>query len=251
MQNNNSSPPPVLANIRIVLAGTLYSGNVGSVCRAMANMGLRDLVLAAPKICDDGSDAGRLAVHAGDILANSRRTDTLEEALADCAFAAATTARIGLYRQHAQTPREAAPELLGLAAAGGRVALVFGPEDKGLTNEEILLCSHLITIPVDPAYTSLNLSQAALICCYELYAALGAYQHPREKSGPAALARKTRLLSIWREMLLTVGFFKEDKADHMMQGVHRIFSRGVRTDDDVSIMMGIARQAQWAAGKKL
>lgn len=236
----------VLDNIRIVLVGTLYSGNVGSVCRAMENMGIHDLVLAAPQICDDGKDAERLAVHATDILNSCKKTKTFEEAIEDCAFVVGTTARGGLYRQHVKTPRELAPSLLELAA-NGKVALVFGREDKGLLNEEIMRCTHLIRIPVDPDYTSINLSQAVLICCYELYTALGTYIPPQEKSKPAVMGQKIRLMNLWRKMILTIGFVKEDKADHMMQGFQRIFSRGIYSEDDASIMMGIARQADWAS----
>jgi len=236
----------VLDNIRIVLVGTLYSGNVGSVCRAMANMGLRDLVLAGPQICDDWAEAARMAVHATGILEARREVPTLAEAVADCAFVVGTTARGGLYRQHVKTPRELAPELLSLAA-NGKVALVFGREDKGLFNDEIGQCTHLIRIPVHPDYTSLNLSQAVLLCSYELYAALGTYEPPVEKSPPALAAHKLKLMEKWREMLLLIGFMKDDKADHMMQGVQRIFSRGVVTEDDAAIMMGVARQADWAA----
>jgi len=235
-----------LENIRIVLVGTLYSGNVGSVCRAMANMGLRDLVLAGPRICDDWSDAAKMAVHATGVLDGRREVASLAEAVSDCAFVVGTTARGGLYRQHVKTPRELAPELLGLAS-GGKVALVFGREDKGLLNDEVGLCTHLIRIPVHPEYASLNLSQAVLICCYELFSALGVYEAPVEKSQPAVAAHKQKMMEMWRAMLLLIGFMKEDKADHMMQGVQRIFSRGVYSEDDVSIMMGVARQADWAA----
>lgn len=236
----------VLDNVRVVLVGTLYSGNVGSVCRAMANMGLHDLVLAGPQICDRWEDAARMAVHATGILERLRKTATLEEAVADCAFVAGTTARGGLYRQHVKTPRELAPELLKLAE-NGKVALVFGREDKGLFNEEIAQCTHLIRIPVHPDYVSLNLSQAVLLCCYELYGALGTYEPPVEKSPPASAARKLKLTEMWRDMLLQIGFMKDDKADHMMQGIQRIFSRGVYSEDDAAILMGVARQADWAA----
>jgi tRNA (cytidine32/uridine32-2'-O)-methyltransferase len=152
----------VLNNIRIVLVGTLYSGNVGSVCRAMANMGITDLVLAAPRICDNWEEAARMAVHADAILANHRKVDSLAEAVADCSWVVGTTARGGLYRQHVKTPRELAPELLKLAAHG-RVALVFGREDKGLNNEEIGICTHLIRVPVHPEYASLAGGLALLL----------------------------------------------------------------------------------------
>ncbi|MCL1920886.1 MAG: RNA methyltransferase [Kiritimatiellaeota bacterium] len=241
-----NSESNILSNIRIVLVGTLYSGNVGSVCRAMANMGVSDLVLAAPKICDGWDDATRMAVHADNILNARREAATLAEAVADCAWVVGTTARGGLYRQHVKAPRDLAPELLRLACAG-RVALVFGREDKGLSNDEIGICTHLIRIPVHTGYASLNLAQAVLLCCYELYAALGTYEAPVEKSLPAQAAQKLKLLEKWRAMLLAIGFMKEDKADHMMQGIQRIFSRGTFSEDDVAIMMGVARQADWAA----
>ncbi len=244
-----SDTPPSdnpLANIRIVLVGTLYSGNVGSVCRAMANMGLRDLVLAAPRLCDDWQEAERLAVHATDVLSNIRRTPSLAEAVADCAFVAGTTARGGLYRAHVASPRECASELLTLTPQG-KVAIVFGCEDKGLSNDDVGQCTHLIRIPVDEGYTSLNLAQAVLICAYELFTAAGSYEAPVEKSPAATAAQKAKLMEMWRAMLLRIGFMNDEKADHMMQGVQRIFSRGVKTDADTRILMGVARQAEWAA----
>ena len=241
-----NAPKDIFDKFRIVLVGTLYSGNIGSVCRAMANNGLSDLALVAPHICDDGTDAPRLAVHATDILEGRKVFATLDEAVADCTVVVGTTARGGLYRAHVQSPRELMPELLKEAALpNGRVALVFGREDKGLLNDEIMRCNRLIRIPVHEKYTSLNLSQAVLLCCYELFCATGVYEPPAEMSEAAEARSKTRLMEIWREMLLQVGFMEEEKADHMMQGIQRIFSRGVRTADDVAIMMGVARQAEW------
>lgn len=238
----------ILDSFRIVLVGTLYSGNIGSVCRAMANMGLKDLALVAPRICDDGSDAARMAVHATDILDSKKTFDTLDEAVADCSIVVGTTARGGLYRAHVQEPRELFPELMREASCG-KIALVFGREDKGLTNDEIMRCNRLIRIPVSSAYTSINLSQAVLICSYELFLASGNYEPPCEMSLPVEHRARQRMMEIWREMLLKVGFMEEDKADHMMQGLQRIFSRGVRTADDAAIMMGVARQIDWYDSK--
>ncbi len=236
----------VLDSIRVVLVGTLYCGNLGQVCRAMANMGLRDLALAEPQLDGKWEMAEMFAVHAQSILDSRTEYANLREAVADCAFVVGTTARGGLYRQHVKTPRELAPHLLQLAQQG-RVALVFGREDKGLNNEEIACCTHLIRIPVDPGYESLNLAQAVLLCAYELFAASGNYVAPVEKSEAALSSRKLRLTDMWRETLLRIGFMDEEKADHMMQGIQRIFSRGVYSDDDVSILMGVARQTAWAA----
>ncbi|MEG1552148.1 MAG: RNA methyltransferase [Kiritimatiellia bacterium] len=240
------NPVNPLDNIRVVLVGTLYSGNVGSVCRAMANMGLTHLTLAASRILDDWSDASRMAVHATDLLAQRITVDTFEEAIADCAAVIGTTARGGLYRATVQTPRVLVPEILRIAATAP-VALVFGREDQGLHNDEIAQCTHLIRIPVDPHYQSLNLSQALLIVAYELYTATGTYISPVEEAVPLAdQATKEAFMDKWRAAMIDIGFMDEQKADHMMQGFQRIFSRGVKTEPDARIMFGAAHQMSWA-----
>lgn len=234
-----------LDNIRVVLVGTLYSGNVGSACRAMANMGVRNLVLAAPNVQNGWDEAERMAVHATDVLNGRKEFATFEEAVADCVAVVGTTARGGLYRQHVKAPRECAADILSLAETGP-VALVFGREDKGLLNEEIAQCTHLVRIPVDEGYTSINLSQAVLILCYEFFTATGRYVAPREKSPPAPQAQKMQLMKNWKTMLLDIGYMNDLQAEHMMQGIHRVFSRGVQTHDDAALLLGVARQALWA-----
>ena len=234
-----------LDNIRVVLVGTLYSGNVGSACRAMANMGIRHLTLAAPNIQNGWDEGEKMAVHAGDILKDRRECATFEEAVADCVAVVGTTARGGLYRQHVKAPRDCAADLLALAETGP-VAIVFGREDKGLLNEEIAQCTHLIRIPVDEGYTSINLAQAVLITCYELFTASGRYHPPQEKAPPAPQAQKMQLMKNWSQMLQEIGFMRSEQADHFMQGFHRVFSRGVVTKDDAALMLGVARQAIWA-----
>ena len=233
-----------LSSIRVVLVGPLYGGNVGSVCRAMTNMGLSDLALVDPRPLDM-NEARMMACHAGHILESMGEFPDLAAAVADCGTVWGTSARMGLYRQHARTPREWAPDILA-AVAKGKVALVFGREDNGLSNEELALCTHIIQIPTTEAHKSINLAQAVMICCYELYAAAGLYEPPGEKAPPAPSELRERMFEMWRETLLEIGFMEEDKADHMMMGLRRIFGRGVETLDDVNIMMGVARQSQWA-----
>lgn len=237
-----------LDNIRVVLVGTLYTGNVGSSCRAMANMGIRHLRLAAPNLQNSWDEGERMAVHATDVMNSREEFATFEEAVADCVAVVGTTAREGLYRQHVKAPRDCAGDILALAAQGP-VAVVFGREDKGLLNEEIAQCTHLVRIPVDEGYTSINLSQAVLITCYELFTASGRYEPPREKAPPAPQAQKMQLMKNWSEMLCEIGFMKPVQAEHFMQGFHRVFSRGVFTRDDAALMLGVARQARWAAAK--
>jgi len=235
-----------LDNIRVVLVGTLYTGNVGSSCRAMANMGIRHLRLAAPNLQNTWDEGERMAVHATDVMNAREEFATFEEAVADCVAVVGTTAREGLYRQHVKAPRDCAADILSLAAQGP-VAVVFGREDKGLLNEEVAQCTHLVRIPVDEGYTSINLSQAVLITCYELFTASGRYEPPHEKAPPAPQAQKMQLMKNWSEMLCEIGFMKEVQAEHFMQGFHRVFSRGVFTRDDAALMLGVARQARWAA----
>ncbi len=239
----------MLSRIRIVLVGSLYSGNIGSACRAMANFGISDLVLVKPVCADGWAEASKFAVHGAPVLEGRRTVETFDEAVADCTAVVGTTARLGLYRQHVRTPREAAPGLLALAN-GGPVALVFGREDKGLLNDEVARCTHLLRIPTGTNYTSINLAQAVLLCSYELFLASEAYSPPCEKAPPALAVHRMKLLDMWREMLLLIGFMTPEKTDHMMQGVQRIFSRGALTTDDVNILMGVARQADWAARNK-
>jgi tRNA/rRNA methyltransferase len=237
-----------LRNIRIVLVRPIYGGNLGAVCRAMKNMGLSNLALVAPSADLDFFEAHKYALHAQDVLDGRRQFATLAEAVADCALVAGTTARLGLYRSHARTPREWAPRLLE-AAAGRPVAVVFGPEDDGLSNEELALCTQIVRIPSTHRYASINLAQAVMICAYELYVASGSFEPPRERYEDATLVMRERMLEKWRQMLWDIGFFDEVKADHMMMAVRRIFARGPLTEADANILMGVAQQAMWMAGQ--
>ncbi len=234
-----------LDNLRVVLVHPIYGGNVGSVCRAMANTGLKDLVLVDPDPELDWEAARKLAVAATPILDTRREVASVALALADCGLAYGTTARIGLYRAHAQTPRECAPRILEEARAGNRVALVFGAENFGLANEELACCTQVIQIPSSPDYPSLNLSQAVLICAYEIFVAAQVYMPPTEPSPVAPIELRERMLEMWRVLLCTVGFMEPEKEMHMMMGIRRIFGRGQLTENDVRILMGMARQTQW------
>ena len=235
-----------LENIRVVLISPIYAGNVGSVCRAMMNMGINDLAIAAPRAEFNYNEARMMACHAESVLDARKTFPTLAEAVADCGLVAGTSAREGLYRGHARTPREWAPRLVE-AAAGAKVALVFGPEDNGMSNEDLALCTQIMRIPSTETYASLNLSQAVMICCYELFLAAGIFEPPSEMAVEAPSAMREALFAKWRQALLDIGFMKEDKAEHMMLGLRRIWSRGTLTDKDVDILMGIAAQTLWCA----
>ncbi len=243
---NQIVPEERLKNVRIVLCRPIYGGNIGAVCRSMMNMGLTELFITET-VDFDYSEAQKMACWAGSILENRKHVDSLKEALADCGIAYGTTARLGLYRQHCKTPREWADEIVKDSMAGIKTAIVFGPEDNGLSNEELACCQRLIQIPSSDIYRSLNLSHAVAICAYELFLAAGGVVKALEKSGEAPIAMKERMFEMWEEALLKIGFMSEDKAEHMMLGIRRIFGRGNLTEDDVRIMMGVARQMKWCA----
>ena len=239
---------PTLDQFRIVLVGPLYGGNVGAVCRAMGNMGLRDLRLVTPHPSLDWEEAKKMATHSVDMLSSYTEAATLEEAVSDCGLVAGTTARAGLYRDHAKTPREWMP-FLWQKSTDSKIALVFGREDKGLTNDELALCTQMIRIPSSDDHTSLNLAQAVMVCCYELYLASEEFEAYEEKSPEAPAALRERMFETWREALLDIGFMYDDTADHMMMGLRRILSRGQLTERDVKILMGMAKQTLWCAGE--
>jgi tRNA/rRNA methyltransferase len=211
----------------------------------MANMGLSDLAIAARRPINM-DDARMMACGAMAVLDGRREFSSLGEAVADCGMVIGTTARRGLYRCHSLTPREWAPRILDVARHS-RVALVFGPEDNGLSNEELTLCTHVMQIPSSEDCPSLNLSHAVIICAYELFLASGLFVPSQERSPLAPSRMRERMFELWREALLEIGFMKEDKAVHMMFGLRRILSRGSLTEDDVRIMIGIARQTLWKA----
>ncbi|MBW4470102.1 MAG: RNA methyltransferase [Stenomitos rutilans HA7619-LM2] len=156
-----------LAAIRIVLVEPAGALNVGAIARVMKNMGLQHLVLVKPKCDPVGEEARLMAVHAADVLEAAIVVSTLPEALQGCQRAIATTARPRVSTV-LEPPRTALPWLLE-AVSQERSAIIFGPEDRGLSNEELNYAQRFVAIPSSPAYASLNLAQAVAICCYELY----------------------------------------------------------------------------------
>ena len=239
-----------LENIRVVLVDPKYAGNVGSICRVMMNMGIADLALVAPHKDLDWEEARKFAYSAEDMLGQLKIFKTLEEAVADCTVVAGTSARTGFYRDHAYLPREIAPVVLD-SAVHHKAALVFGREDKGLFNEEIAVCTHIINIPSSELYRSLNLSHAVMICCYELFLLANnpSYVPPAECSPEADGKMRERLYETWSAMMLETEFCEKEKLDHMMLGLRRIFSRGKLTVNDARILLGVAKQTRWVAAE--
>ncbi|MBI4490233.1 MAG: RNA methyltransferase [Deltaproteobacteria bacterium] len=236
----------MLENIRIVLVEPRGSGNIGSVARAMKNMGLKDLAIVGGGRTKSFW-ARAMAVHAGEILKGSRRFSTLREAVADCSLVVGTTCRGGLYRGHSQAPREVAPRIVS-AAGSGKAALVFGPEDHGLNNRDLKYCQWLVTIPAHPDYPSLNVAQAVMICLYEIYLA-GLKKAPREMIARAPAESIERLFDRMRRSLLKIGFLDSQNPEHILLALRRILGRAGLEERDVHILIGLFRQMEWYAEK--
>jgi tRNA/rRNA methyltransferase len=232
----------MLNNIRIVLVGPRGSGNIGSVARAMKNMGQTELAIVG-KARTRSFWARAMAVHGRDLLANAKCHDTLREAVGDCALVVGTTCRAGLYRRHSQSPRELAAQIVATATTG-KVALVFGPENHGLSNKDLEPCQLLLTIPTHPEYQSLNVAQATVICLYEIYVA-SLTQRSESALQRARTEDVERLFDRMRTVLLKIGFLDSENPEHMLLAFRRILGRAGLEDKDVRIFTGLFRQIDW------
>jgi tRNA/rRNA methyltransferase len=238
-----SRPRP---DLRIVLVRPKGSGNIGSVARAMKNFGVRDLAIVGGGRTESLL-ARAMAAHARDVLKSARRFETLREAVADCGLVVGTTCRGGLYREHSRPPSEAAPAIAA-AARKATCALVFGPEDHGLSNDDLKHCQQIITIPTDPEYPSLNLAQAATVCLYEIFLA-AIETRAGEDIERAAAEDVERLFDKMKTSLLEIGYLDPQNPEHILFAFRRIFGRGGLEEKDVRILIGLFRQIDWYANE--
>ncbi len=232
----------MLKNIRIVLVRPKGSGNIGSVARAMKNMGLQDLALVGGGRIESLS-ARAMAVHAGEILKEAHRFSTLREAVSDCSMVVGTTCKSGLYRSHSLPPREVARKIVA-AANSGKAGIVFGPEDHGLSNRDLKHCQLLITIPTHPDYPSLNIAQAVMICLYEIFLA-AQKKLPKEKIARAQSENVERLFDKMKSSLLKIGFLDSENPDHILLALRRVLGRAGLEEKDVRVLTGLFRQIEW------
>jgi tRNA/rRNA methyltransferase len=236
-----------LANLRVVLHRPRFPENIGSAARAACNMGIPRLDVVDPE-CFDPERIRRMATHAaGKVVDGIRRFATLAEAVADCQVVVGTTARRGGERQKIADPESLARRLVALSAEN-QVALVFGPEDRGLTNADLRLCHELVTIPT-AEFASLNLAQAVVIMGYALFRAAA----PAGASKPPRLASRQELEGMYaqlREMLVRISFINPENPDYWMNRVRRFGTRMELRSREVSIIRGLCRQVDWYARKR-
>lgn len=242
-----------LSSIRIVLVATSHPGNIGSTARAMKTMGLNSLYLVNPKSFPDYK-AKEMAAGADDVLESAVVTDTLEDALVGCQLILGTSARPRGISLPGLLPASSA-ELISQQADNTQVAILFGREHAGLTNEELLKCHYHINIPSNPEYSSLNLAQAVQIIAYELRMnLLSPKATVSSRTDEYATADEIeQFYEHLKEVFIEIQFLKAANPRRLMQRVRRLFNRVMLEKMEVSILRGMLSQVQksleWA-GKK-
>ena len=253
-----------LDKVRIVLVRTTHPGNIGAAARAMANMGLNHLYLVQPRTFPSAEATAR-AAGADRLLRTAKVCATLDDAIAECGLVVGSTARQRTVRWPAFEP-ESAMALAYTEGQTGNVALVFGQEASGLTNDELDRCQVHVRIPVDPAFPSVNLAGAVMVLAYELKRAQshseegvleqGGTDSPESATEPLATAENVRGFFVHLEIVLReIGFLK-NPSEKLLRKVKRIFSRTPLLEDDINILRGVlsaiqGRKAQSGAAKRI
>jgi tRNA (cytidine32/uridine32-2'-O)-methyltransferase len=236
-----------ISNIRIVLINTTHPGNIGAAARAMKNMCLAEMILVRPARfpCDE---ATARASGADDVLASAKVVESLDQALAGCHWVVGTTARPRTIGWPTLTPRACAEELVQKAAAGP-VAVVFGRERMGLTNEEVDKCQALVTIPGNPDYCSLNVASAVQILAYETFLASqapvsGQPAGVRVTNDAASSEEMERFYRHLEQVLVEIGFHDPDNPRKLMRRLRRLIGRAGPDRNELNILRGILTAVQ-------
>lgn len=230
----------LLNSVKVVLVGTTHPGNIGATARAMKNMGILDLALVEPK--EFPSDVATFRSKAAkDILEKASVHTSLEEAISECELVVGTSARGRTVPWPVLNPREAAEEM-HKSSLNGKVAIVFGREDRGLTNEELGLCNFHVHIPSDPEYSSLNLSQAVQILAYEIRLSYLQDRHVNEEYWDVELANNEqteRLINHMDELMQEVDFYDVENPRKLLVRVRRFFKRSKIDVMEANIFRGL------------
>ena len=237
-----------LAGVQIVLVEPAGPLNVGAIARVMKNLGLQHLVLVNPQCDQLSAEAKLMAVHAVNILEAAKVVATLPEALQGCQRAIATTARVRTFATVLEHPRTALPWLI-TAPERAAAALIFGPEYRGLSNEELNYAQRFVGIPSSPDYPSLNLASAVAICCYELCVCAQEEQSILETT---VMTRNYASLDVLEgyyqqleALLLKIGYLHPHTAASRMEKFRQMFNRAQLEHAEVAMLRGILTQMEW------
>jgi TrmH family RNA methyltransferase len=232
-------------SVRIVLVEPSHPGNIGASARAMKTMGFDELVLVAPQDFPSAEATAR-ASGADALLENARIVESLSDAIADCAFVVGASARSRSLTWPTTDPRACA-EMVNAHSLRGNVSLVFGPEQSGLTNDDMSRCHQLVQIPANPEYSSLNLAMAVQVLCYELRMAqleanAKSEDDPEQQGAPLATAGELNGFHEHLESVLTAaGFLHEDHPKLLKLRLRRIFHRSRLDQTEINILRGILK----------
>jgi len=240
----------MLSHIQIVLVGITHPGNIGAAARAMKTMGLSQLRLVQPKYFPSAEATAR-ASGADDLLVNAVVFDNFEDSLQDCHLILGASARQRTIAWPMLTPRAAAEKALELPA---KVALVFGREHSGLTNEELDHCHYLVQIPTHPTFRSLNIASAVQILAYELNIQSEALKATNDEHSliknnpslpqPASALAMAQFYQHFKQTLIDIEFLDPQNPRQLMRHLHRLFNHVQLTDSEINILRGILTAAQ-------
>jgi tRNA/rRNA methyltransferase len=222
--------------------------NVGAVARAMKNTGLKELALVAPEGSHLHPDARIMAVGGKDILKQALIFEELAGAIADCTWVIGTTRRVRHEREGIIDVRDMASELRDILPQN-KVAVVFGPETSGLSNRDLAICQRFVTIPAAPGFGSLNLSQAVMVVCYEIFRATQFHKSDHTGRRLATSGELEGMYEHMEEMLSRVGFLDANNPARMMAVLRRILGRARLNSREVKVIRGICRQVNWATSQ--
>ena len=249
-ERNQQEVGAALAKVRVVLINTTHPGNIGATARAMKVMGLTSLHLVTPKIYPH-AEATAMASGADDLLQHAVVHDSLDSALAGCPLVLGTSARLRSLPMPMYDARRAARQALQ-ESASHEVAILFGRERYGLTNEEMQRCQFLVNIPSNPDYSSLNLAQAVQILAYELrVAAMGRsdFEVPPADWEPVDDQQMERLFEHLEQTLLDIRFLNPAQPRKLMMRLRRLFKRARPDQTEINILRGILKASQEAADR--
>ena len=235
-----------LDQITIILAEPQIPENIGSVARAMHNMGIRHLILVAPRNCDLSKVLKMATGTSIDVVQEMEVYDDLKGALGPFQYVVGTTARLGIRRPAMTNPRLLAQDLIPISQ-NNRIAILFGPEDRGLSNEQLRYCHTIATIPT-AGFSSLNIAQAVMIVCYEIFLA-GKDRLPEKLPRLANRFELEGMYDHLKDVLMKIGFINPQNPEHWLLNIRRFLSRLPLRARDVRIIRGICRQIDWYTGQ--
>jgi len=242
----------IIENIRIVMVATTHPGNIGAAARAMKTMGQKNLYLVKPKIFPSAEATAR-AAGADDILSNVIECDSLDAALQDCKLVVATSARSRSIPWPVYEARECAEKIVDIAQTG-HVALVFGRESSGLSNEELERCNAMVQISGNPEFSSLNIASAIQILCYEILQTIlminGAENNSEAEFSLATTDQMNKFYEHLEQCMIDIEFYDPEKPRRLMRRLKRLFNRAQLDENEMNILRGLLAAAQDAVRKK-